>query len=199
MKTGWIARSSSGRRSTPFPVGMSDDPSLRRSRPCWKTSEIGDRNCRQSRTKRSPCLTKPSWRCNPGFAELIISCGCVRRTFGFKFKRSFMDSTPLPENPFLPSAFHAAYNQCLNLEAVAFQVIRLDGCPPPVVCARLLGHLLRLAPAGNPQGQLQLDIASTKDHAALMQLAAFYLNCFIRVCKSHVFSSLLLLTRSDTN
>ncbi|KAH0833819.1 hypothetical protein J3R83DRAFT_10982 [Lanmaoa asiatica] len=93
------------------------------------------------------------------------------------------DSTPLPTNPFSPSAFRAAYNQCLTLEAEASQVVHVEGYPPPMVCARLLGHLLRLAPAGHPQGQLQRDIALAMDHVALMQVATFYLNFFIRTFK----------------
>ncbi|KAF8548275.1 hypothetical protein OG21DRAFT_1423357 [Imleria badia] len=92
----------------------------------------------------------------------------------------------LPENPFPPSAFHDAYSQCLILEAEAraSRVASVEGCPPPIVCARLLGHLLRLAPAGNPQGQLQREIAlAYSDHPTLMRLAATYLQNFIRTFK----------------
>lgn len=86
----------------------------------------------------------------------------------------------LPANPFPPSAFHAAYNQCLAFEAEA-DANRVQ----PIICARILGHLLRLTPAGNPQEQLQPQIAATNsDHANLMQLATFYLKNFIRTCKS---------------
>lgn len=95
----------------------------------------------------------------------------------------------LPENPFPPSAFHDAYNQCLILEAEASasRAASVEGCPPPVICARLLGHLLRLAPAGNPRG-LQREIAlAHSDHPTLMLLAAAYLQNFIRTCKSKLF------------
>lgn len=101
-----------------------------------------------------------------------------------------MGPEPLPENPFPQSAFHDAYNQCLTLEAEAraSRVASVEGCPPPIVCARLLGHLFRLAPTGNPQGQLQREITSAhSDHVKLMQLAAVYLQNFIRTCKSRLF------------
>ncbi|KAN0094628.1 hypothetical protein V8E55_002915 [Tylopilus felleus] len=97
-----------------------------------------------------------------------------------------MGPEPLPENPFPQSAFHDAYNQCLTLEAEAraLHVASVEGCPPPIVCARLLGHLFRLAPTGNPQGQLQREITSAhSDHVKLMQLAAVYLQNFIRTFK----------------
>ena len=91
---------------------------------------------------------------------------------------------PLLGNPFPQSALHDAYNQCLTLEGEASRVPRVEGCPPPIVCARLLGHLLRMAPAGNPQRQLQREITLTdSDHAEFMRLATLYLQSFIRPCK----------------
>lgn len=95
-----------------------------------------------------------------------------------------MYPTPLPINPFPIGAFHAAYKQCLTLEAEAPGLEPINDCPPPIVCARLLGHLLRLAPAGNGQAHLQQEIASAKDDTTLMQRAAVYLKDFIYVCKS---------------
>ncbi|KAI6004742.1 hypothetical protein EDD15DRAFT_2155432 [Pisolithus albus] len=92
-------------------------------------------------------------------------------------------SIPLPPNPFPPSAFHAAYQRCLALEAEAPYVEVLQACPAPIVCARLLGHLLRLAPAGNGQSQLQREIAIAVDNVELMRLAGNYLNHFIRAFK----------------
>jgi len=103
-----------------------------------------------------------------------------------------MYPTPLPNNPFQTDKLQAAYNQCLTLEAEApfLEPAKHLGCPPPIVCARLLGHLLRLAPPGNGQVQLQQDITSAKDHATIMQLATFYLNNFICACKSWFFCCL---------
>lgn len=105
-----------------------------------------------------------------------------------------MAPTPLPENPFPPSAFRVAYDQCLTLEAESSVIKPVKGYPPPIVCARILGHLLRLAPAGNAQEQLQREITSSSDHPTLIKLAAFYLNCFIRTCRSIAFSLSLLPT-----
>jgi len=90
--------------------------------------------------------------------------------------------TPLPKNPFPQSAFHVAYQRCLVLEAEAPDLKPPAHCPPPIVCARLLGHLLRLAPAGNGQGQPQREIASAADNTVLMQVAGVYLSNFIRPC-----------------
>lgn len=91
-----------------------------------------------------------------------------------------------PENPFPQSTFHDAHNQCLTLRRLEAEadasrrVPCVEGCPLPMVCARLLGHLLRLAPVGNSQGQLQREIASAdSDHAKLMRLATLYLQNFI--------------------
>ena len=91
---------------------------------------------------------------------------------------------PLPGNPFPQSAFHVAYQRCLALEAEAPDLKSPQHCPPPIVCARLLGHLLRLAPNG--QGQLQREISLATDDTALMQVAGAYLS-LIRACKSHIF------------
>ena len=91
--------------------------------------------------------------------------------------------TPLPSNPFLAeSAFSTAYQRCLVLEAAAPDLRAVPHCPPPLVCARLIGHLLRLAPKGNVQGQIQEDIKKAKNDNDLMKLAAFYVNGFIRTC-----------------
>ncbi|KAF8548662.1 hypothetical protein OG21DRAFT_1422719 [Imleria badia] len=91
----------------------------------------------------------------------------------------------LPNNPFPPSAFHVTYSKCLILEAEAMaeHVTAVEGCPPPLVCARVLGHLLRLAPAGNPQGQIQRDIALAWDQNMLMHVAALYVSNFISTFK----------------
>ena len=99
-----------------------------------------------------------------------------------------MDPIPLPENPFPTSTFHAVYDQCLTLETKAPGLKPINDCPPPIVCARLLGHLLRLAPAGtNGQRQLQREITTATDYAMLMQVAAAYLKDFILACKSRFF------------
>ncbi|KAF8548542.1 hypothetical protein OG21DRAFT_750312 [Imleria badia] len=93
---------------------------------------------------------------------------------------------PLPNNPFQHGVFQEAYNQRLALqaEAEASQVAQIEGCPPPIVCARVLGHLLRLAPAGNPRGQVQWDISLAKSHhAQLLQLAVHYVNSFVYTFK----------------
>jgi hypothetical protein len=52
-------------------------------------------------------------------------------------------------------------------------------CPPPLVCARILGHLLRLAPPGNGQEQVQRDTDLAKGHNGLMDLARYYLVYFL--------------------
>ena len=95
----------------------------------------------------------------------------------------FQKPTPLPENPFPPNAFHVAYQRCLALEAAAPNLKAPQHCPPPIVCARLLGHLLRLAPTSDGQGQLQRGITSATDDATLMQVARVYLNNFVRTCE----------------
>ncbi|KAI5986008.1 hypothetical protein EDC04DRAFT_2589992, partial [Pisolithus marmoratus] len=92
-------------------------------------------------------------------------------------------TTPLPPNPFLGSAFYIAYERCVALEAAAHNLQAPPYCPSPIVCARLLGHLLRLAPAGNGQGQVQREIASAADDIKLMELAGLYLSHFIRAFK----------------
>ncbi|KAI6155897.1 hypothetical protein BKA82DRAFT_4083748 [Pisolithus tinctorius] len=88
--------------------------------------------------------------------------------------------SPLPPNPFPPNAFHVAYQRCLALEAAAPHLQVLPDSPPPIVCARLLGHLLRLAPAGNPQGQVEREITSATDDANLMKLAKHFVSNFIK-------------------
>ncbi|KAG6371357.1 hypothetical protein JVT61DRAFT_9560 [Boletus reticuloceps] len=55
--------------------------------------------------------------------------------------------------------------------------------PPPIVCARVLGHLLRLAPTANPQEQLQREISGAKDNVMLMVLAGIYVRDFLHVFK----------------
>ncbi|KAI6046710.1 hypothetical protein EDC04DRAFT_2557553 [Pisolithus marmoratus] len=87
--------------------------------------------------------------------------------------------TPLPPNPFSGSAFCVAYERCLALEAAAPDLRALHHCPPPIVCARILGYLLHLAPAGNGQGQVQREIISAVDNVQLMELAGHYLSRFI--------------------
>ncbi|KAI6015882.1 hypothetical protein BKA83DRAFT_4340362, partial [Pisolithus microcarpus] len=49
---------------------------------------------------------------------------------------------------------------------------------------RFLGQLLRLAPAGNGQSQVQRDIASAVDNVELLNLDGNYLNLFIHACES---------------
>lgn len=90
-----------------------------------------------------------------------------------------MFPVPLPPNPFLkPSELYTAYQRCLALEAATSGASRPHG-PPPIVCARLLGHLLRLAPPGNGQGRVQRKITLAADDVKLMELASFYLSHFI--------------------
>ncbi|KIK26314.1 hypothetical protein PISMIDRAFT_272054 [Pisolithus microcarpus 441] len=94
-----------------------------------------------------------------------------------------MFPVPLPPNPFLkPSELYTAYQRCLALEAATSGASRPHG-PPPIVCARLLGHLLRLAPPGNGQGRVQRKITLAADDVKLMELASFYLSHFICPCK----------------
>lgn len=90
-----------------------------------------------------------------------------------------MFPVPLPPNPFLkPGGLYTAYQRCLALEAVTSCSSQPHG-PPPIVCARLLGHLLRLAPPGNGHGQVQCEITLAVDDVKLMELASFYLSHFI--------------------
>ncbi|KIO06835.1 hypothetical protein M404DRAFT_998917 [Pisolithus tinctorius Marx 270] len=102
--------------------------------------------------------------------------------------------SPLPPNPFPPNAFHVAYQRCLALEAAAPHLQVLPDSPPPIVCARLLGHLLRLAPAGNPQGQVEREITSATDDANLMKLAKHFVSNFIKACESQRFCLVESLT-----
>lgn len=92
-------------------------------------------------------------------------------------------ATAPPPNPFPLSAFHVAYERCLALESAAPSLQALPDCPPPVICARLLGHLLRLSPAGNPRGRVQREIALATDGVTLMKLAGHYMSNFIKAFK----------------
>jgi hypothetical protein len=96
--------------------------------------------------------------------------------------------TTLPPNPFPPSVLHAAYQRCLDLETAAPNLQAPPDFPPPIICARLVGHLLRLAPDGNGRGQVQLEIASAIDDVNLMKLAGHYMRNFVGICKSRPFS-----------
>jgi hypothetical protein len=92
--------------------------------------------------------------------------------------------TALPPNTFPPNGIHAAYQRCLDLESAAPNLQAPPGWAPPIVCARLVGHLLRLAPDGNGRGQVQREIASAIDDVNLMKLAGHYMTNFVGVCKS---------------
>lgn len=96
-----------------------------------------------------------------------------------------MDPTRLPSQPFAESSFRIVYQRCLALEVAAEAGLKpIPGCPTPLVCARLLGHLLRLATNSNGRGQLQRGIASAENDTKLMELANVYFNSFIRACQS---------------
>ena len=96
-----------------------------------------------------------------------------------------MDPISLPSQLFAESSFRIAYQRCLALEGAAQAGLKpIPGYPTPLVCARLLGHLLRLAPNSNGRGQLQREITSAENDAKLMELAKMYFNSFIRACKS---------------
>ncbi|KAN0092599.1 hypothetical protein V8E55_003383 [Tylopilus felleus] len=95
-----------------------------------------------------------------------------------------MDPIPLPSQLFAESSFRIAYQRCLALEGAAQAGLKpIPGYPTPLVCARLLGHLLRLAPNSNGRGQLQREITSAENDAKLMELAKMYFNSFIRAFK----------------
>jgi hypothetical protein len=98
-----------------------------------------------------------------------------------------MNPIPLPSQPFAESSFGIAYQRCLALEVAAEAGLKpIPGCPPPLVCARLLGHLMRLAPNSNGRGQLQREIASAENDTKLMELAKMHFNSFIRACQSEL-------------
>ncbi|KAF8556879.1 hypothetical protein OG21DRAFT_1482659 [Imleria badia] len=95
-----------------------------------------------------------------------------------------MYPTPLPPDPFPDNPLQTAYQRCLALEVAAQAGLKPNSsCPPPLVCARLLGHLLRLAPNTNGREQVQREIMSAADDDQLMEVASVYLNGFIRVFK----------------
>ncbi|KAI6121069.1 hypothetical protein F5141DRAFT_495978 [Pisolithus sp. B1] len=85
----------------------------------------------------------------------------------------------LPPNLFLKlSELYTAYQRCLALEAATSSASH-QHCPPPIVCARLLGHLLRLSPPGSGQDQVQREITLAADDMKLKELASSYLSRFI--------------------
>ncbi|KAI6040723.1 hypothetical protein EDC04DRAFT_1411286 [Pisolithus marmoratus] len=106
-----------------------------------------------------------------------------------------MFPTPLPLNPFPESKLHTAHQRCLALEAAASDASQ--HFLSPVLCARLLGHLLRLAPIGNGQGHVQHEITLAVDDVKLMDLARFYLRHFICACKSQHLRCLGLVESSS--
>ncbi|TFY60732.1 hypothetical protein EVG20_g7319 [Dentipellis fragilis] len=94
-------------------------------------------------------------------------------------------STPLPTNPFPKSPYHLAYQRCLDLETAAPNLNYPQDSLSPLVSSRLLGHLLRLAPPGNGQGQVARDIEHAEGDGGMMRLAQFYANTFIRAFKRY--------------
>ncbi|KAI6144661.1 hypothetical protein BKA82DRAFT_607360 [Pisolithus tinctorius] len=106
--------------------------------------------------------------------------GKRKQEFYVMFSWSIYNSmpTPLPPNHFPTGELHVAYQRCLALEAAAPRLRAPTHCPPPIICARILGHLLRLASA-NGQGQVQRQITSAESHAMLMELAGLYMRHFI--------------------
>ncbi|KAA1470712.1 hypothetical protein DENSPDRAFT_774926 [Dentipellis sp. KUC8613] len=89
-------------------------------------------------------------------------------------------STPLPTDPFPRSAYHRAYQRCIDLETAAPNLNYPQDSLSTLVSSRLLGHLLRLAPPGNGQGHVARDIEHAKGDDGMMRLAEFYANTFIR-------------------
>ena len=85
---------------------------------------------------------------------------------------------PLPPNPFPPSSCQKAYQIILELEA------RAPSLPNnPLVSARLLGHLLRLAPHEHARDQLEREINGASGDDALISLAGHYMQTFLRTCE----------------
>jgi hypothetical protein len=91
-----------------------------------------------------------------------------------------------PEIPFHKARFMSHTNDALPSRPKRLILLKAPQHCPPIVCARLLGHLLCLAPTGNGQGQLQREIALATDDPALMQVAGVYLS-LIRACKPQPF------------
>ncbi len=93
-----------------------------------------------------------------------------------------MPGRPLPAN-----GFHAdkpefsAYARCLSLEYHASS-IRRDGLST-LVCARILGYLLRYAPTNEGLVYVASEINHCADDSALILLAEKYSKHFIRCCK----------------
>ncbi|KAG8812000.1 hypothetical protein FRC17_002238, partial [Serendipita sp. 399] len=95
-----------------------------------------------------------------------------------------MDPTPLVKpNPFAYSTYRSAYQRCLDLESSLLSLDVPGGLPRPQISARVLGHLLRLAPNDNARVQVSQEINSATDEDGLMVLAYRYVFNFIRVFK----------------
>lgn len=92
---------------------------------------------------------------------------------------------PLPVNLYNQrdqKEVHDAYERCLDLENRHAQVL-LRGHLPVLVCARLLGYLLRQAPTDEGRKILALEIMRCGDDKALQSLASIYDTRFRRVCE----------------
>jgi hypothetical protein len=99
-------------------------------------------------------------------------------------------TTPLPEKEFPSGVQSSAYQKCRHLESLALntsnsslQTTKL----PALVAARLLGRLLLLVPSAHGRETLAKDIDNTSHHA-LIELAQFYINIFIKTCKQVWFT-----------
>lgn len=96
-----------------------------------------------------------------------------------------MPGTALPPNTF-PAGTQkfTAYARCMQLEERASE-LQSDG-PSPLVCARVLGYMLKYAPTQHGLVNTAAAINDCPGHSELTRLAEFYFNTFIRCCESRV-------------
>ncbi len=90
----------------------------------------------------------------------------------------------LPANWFDPKTAKDqfnAYARCKSFEERAHSIQR-DGLSP-LVCARILGYLLKFAPTTEGRATFAREVNSCCDDSALIALADEYTENFIRCCE----------------
>ena len=114
---------------------------------------------------------------------------------------------PLPHNHYAPGLWHNAYQCCIEFETYAQQdpgPVRRSQTylPTRVVCARLLGYLIREAPTSEGRNNVSREIrsADSKGYSALEELAKFYMQRLLRCCEYllHNFRSINLILEYDS-
>lgn len=97
-----------------------------------------------------------------------------------------MPQEPLPVSPVWLSAlpqdhkWYLSYEKCLRLES---SDLKVSGCLPAEMSARILGYLLQEAPTDAGRDYIARAIDICVDTPALLQLAKNYLNSILKFCQ----------------